>query len=315
MSCIHGRQISSFNASEFEPPENGDWVFAKDTYVTEGIGGKKRTLSYDEMEQESEGETHRWLRVTTLNSLQELGYSTYDGGVGVKGHNGFCDGAAKRGEGVVLFECLTDWAVSDLEQLNRKLKFSEVTTLILVVLKKSAKTLKTLQRIGRIKLNSNVIIATPSKQNGQWGLSFSPTHSHHVLPEDGPNIQIQLNIVRKRSYSYFTVKEVGDSDFGQLKNAFSTKVRRATFEMIGGFSGATNQRYKGGVGNFEFIARSQGVEIARYSQSYSSLDIEIKTPNEYSDFLKEKVDSLAKEFGICIEESNKVVAHRHIDDI
>ncbi len=57
--------MPQLDATEF--PSSIEWSLARDVYVKEGAN----YLSYDDLEDRDEGETHRWLREVAKRSLEK----------------------------------------------------------------------------------------------------------------------------------------------------------------------------------------------------------------------------------------------------
>ncbi|WP_432472089.1 hypothetical protein [Amphritea sp. HPY] len=300
------RRHSSLKPEDLIPLESSPWVFAKDIYVTDTADGSQHTNSYDDRELESEGHTHRALRHNCLNALQQLGYLTYDGGIGIKGHNGFCDGAGQRGYKQVLFECLSDWAVRDLEQLQRKLKFADTCTLILVLTKKGAKHFRLSKKLKRITLNEQVIVATPYKEDDSWSLHFSPPYHPAISPVDKP-MRVELHVIRKRFFTYYTIKDMDKNMSPSFSASIEKRFRRVASDVIKNRFNGNNQRNTNTEKPFNFIARSKGKEIARYSASDTQLDITIKVTNEDADKLEPKFHALSEELELEMTMTSRAV--------
>lgn len=247
------------NLDVIDFPQSQDWVFAKDIYVTED--GEK--LSYDQMEHRDEGETHRWLKEVTRDSLSEIGYLVYDAGVGLSDHNSFCDGAAMRNEQFMLYECLLSWAITDYDQLARKVAFAKRNNLLLVTPSRRKRLLKLFLKKHAVETGFKLITAYPVKHDGIWRLAFASSGGSLVEADPG-KLVCEIRISQKQVWAEILISMQSDL---KSTSIFFTSVQKAILGYFGKVGAAANQRSNTPSGTFEFIIRDNGREVARSRRS------------------------------------------------
>ncbi|SHK68491.1 hypothetical protein SAMN05216369_2826 [Marinobacter antarcticus] len=238
-------------------PSAIEWSFAKDAHVEEG----GICLSYDDLESRDEGDTHRWLRRVAKESLEELEYLVYDAGVGIRGHNSFCDGAAKRDSKFVLYEALRRWALLDDDQLFKKLEFARHCNLLLVTTFRDRKVLK--MRVDRLAADYNfpIVFSYPVKgSDGRWRLHCVPNRQISAVAMFHESSSYKLEIDEKTTWADFKFRPSGPSE----DYFFLYHVKSLFFEFFGQKGGTANPRSKC---PGEFIIRNDAKEVARFRVS------------------------------------------------
>lgn len=274
-------------------------VFAADTVVTEISAGASRirVVSYDAMEQDAESAVHARLREKTLELLAGLGYRVYSGGVGVKGHIGFCDGAAIRDGRMIFIECLLDWAVRDLEQLKRKLAFAQYAPLVLVLTPKAAKIWRI--RARNLQGLDNVFVLSGGMQSR---LSIHHPESPIFRPLQLTEKAVRIEVTKQRTWA--TIKfSIGPAGKKLWQAEYLLReIKPLTDRLVGGWGRSINQRQKGRrLFDVQYIARVGGDEQARITLHTFEPDVLLRVRHDVVDDVLAEVASLSDRLALGIE--------------